>query len=142
MSMVLLRYEGETPYTVLNVQFHPQKEREVTPEAAWQILNQSARGKEFKIISGQPIRGSSVPARFVGKTALDEALRVPDNPAISDLPAAIPGNLQEALIARNWKTRLPGVVAQHHAGALAQWCALSGLKEQAEEILRLVTVHV
>jgi hypothetical protein len=140
--MVRLKYKGDVSVRVLNLLFKPGEEMDVTAEAAWTILNQSGQGKDFQALSGQPVRPNLVPARFVGRMAMDLAMRIPDERAVSELPGPIPEDIRQSLVNRNWKNRLPSLIERHHAASLAQWCALSGHTEQAEAILAAVTVNV
>lgn len=138
--MVQLKFSGEEPRSVLNILFRPGETRPVTEEAAWTILDVYGKEGPFTVVKGKPRQPTPPPARLVGRSVMDEQIRVPDASAMPTLPPAIPDAVRKDLTGAGWKDRVPQVCKDHHAGALVLWCALSGLTDQAEEIMRHVLV--
>jgi len=138
--MVKLLFTGLVALTVLSVNFEPNKEVEVSPEAAWVIMNKYGDKGPFKVVSGPPSRPNITPRRYVGRSVADEGMRVPTARAISTLPPPVPEDVRKQLGYQNWREKLPSIIEKHDAVSTALWAALNGMADQAEAILRLVTV--
>jgi hypothetical protein len=136
--MVKLKYTGLVTLLILNVAFEPGATVEVTPEAAWIIKEKYP--KVMEVVSGTPVQPQVTPRRYIGRTATDEALRVADARPISMLPPEIPADIRGAIRKEGWKELIPAFCQKVDGALLALWCALSGLREQAEAVLRHVTV--